>query len=345
MVRFFYFIFVANLFFSDHGFAGRKVHIRPAHTHEAHYKDECDAHASPVKRKTNSSQDNIGKIFPPDTMGEARKNDEEDKENQTPKRQKTTLTPNSPLKTPEKIILSPTSKERKYWSPIRRSMALTEYKEGKIKCLILSPEVRKIYQENDLGDFYVAIEFEGKKAYQADQLFDPQSKVYCELRGWETNLERMKHGMAPVGHEGIVTQEEKESLDCRSILRKQKKYRIELQHITQKDTGTDQDPICEMTHVAHMGKNASLILEQDPDTFEIRIVASSLEKAQALAQICSPNQFLVTNVLHFRKGNSQIDRDAFDTWRKKYWKNRAEELEKANAIPPTKKKIACKLFN
>lgn len=143
---------------------------------------------------------------------------------------------------------------------------------------------------------------------------------------WKTNLERMKEGLCPIGHKGIASKEERTTLTPSAIKKKLSLYRIELHHMTQKDTGTPEDPICEMTHAAHMGENARLILNFSA-TNELEIVHSSLEKKEAL-ELCEDNEFAVTNVLHFRTGDFLINRKEFNAWKADYWKERAAEIEK-----------------
>lgn len=229
--------------------------------------------------------------------------------------------------------VSPVKAERDYFDTFRIPLALEEYKQGKKKTPVKSPDVRKLYKKNDPGNYFSGTTtFQGKTLFQVDNLFDPEAEILKKSGGWETNLERMKKGKTPVCYNGIVSKDERSSLPRDEIRKKQKYYRIELQHVTQKDTGTDEDPICEMTHAAHMGKNARLILEQDTDTQEIRIVHTSLEKDEAVAR-CETHQFIATNVLYFRKGPSLIDRTEFDLWRTDYWKNRAAEIEKSTPTP------------
>ncbi|MBY0501501.1 MAG: HNH/ENDO VII family nuclease [Alphaproteobacteria bacterium] len=225
---------------------------------------------------------------------------------------------------------SPTTAERKFWSPIRREMVFEAYPYNNQqfkKFPISTPKVREIYRKHDHGNFFKIIRFKGKKTFQADHLFNPEALVLNESGDWETNLERMKQGLAPIGHKGIASESDRRLLDADHILKKQKNFRIDLQHVTQKDTGADEDPICEMTHAAHLGLNARLIIKYDSKVKEVHILSSSLEKQEAEILLGS-DQFMVTNVLHFRKGLSLIDRNAFGTWRETYWKKRAAKIEK-----------------
>ncbi len=227
---------------------------------------------------------------------------------------------------------TPTKVESKFWAPFRTELVLAEYKTGE-KCAVLSPEVRKIYQENDPGNLFKRIEFEKKIVFQADFLFNPEDKVLNKKGRWRTNLKRMKKGLAPVSRKGITREEERSSLEVTEIKKKQKSYRIELQHVTQKDTGSDQDPIVEMTHIAHMGKNSYFILKHDNENKTISILHSNIIKEEAIRIIeekKDENLIKVANVLHFRKGASLIKREEFNPWRKVYWKHRAKEIENGN---------------
>jgi len=226
-------------------------------------------------------------------------------------------------------IFSPETGERKFLEDKRIAMLRKMYDEGKNKKAVDSPYVRKINAKEELERFYKCKNVLGKTVYQRTKLFDPHALVLSKLGVWETNLDRMKRGLCPVGHKGIhdnaVT-----GLTNEVIRKNQKLYRIELQHVTQKDTGTDADPILEMTHAAHMGKNAKFAIRVNADKNEIEILASNLTKMDATAFLAKQNDpacFIVTNLLHFRKGESKINRDEFNSWREKYWKERAKDFE------------------
>jgi hypothetical protein len=196
---------------------------------------------------------------------------------------------------------------------------------------VKSPLVRKIYHDNDPGNYFCKrLRFEGKTIYQADFLFDPYATVLTKEGNWETNLQRMKEGRCPIGHAGITNENDRNLLSKDVIRTTQNRFRIELHHLTQKDTGMKEDPLCEMTQAAHMGKNSRVVVEFNPETdTTLAIIHSSLEKEAAVA-LCESNQFIVTNTLHFRTGDSLIPRSEFDVWRIKYWKNRAVEIEKGD---------------
>ncbi len=224
-----------------------------------------------------------------------------------------------PLETPE----------RRFWKPFKerliKSGVLSE--EG-----LTSPTVRQIYRETDTGDFFSScIRFDNKTVFQADDLFDSNSLVLSKNKNWETNLERMKRGLGPVGHRGISKGNSSGSLtksQIYSIRHTQRKYRIELQHMTQKDTGLDDDPICEMTHDAHMGEDTRHVVIKNNKTGKFDIIASSLKQEEAL--LCleeHSNYIIISNVLHFRTGNSLINREKFALWRMDYWKARAKAIE------------------
>jgi|GEM_PF-5434983 len=223
----------------------------------------------------------------------------------------------------------PETPERRFWKP---------FKEKFIELGVLSdagltsPIVRKIYRETDTGDFFSSrIRFDGKTVFQADNLFDSYALVLNRDGEWETNLERMKRGLSPIGHKGIFKGDTSVALSkfqVQRIRHTQRKYRIELQHMTQKDTGLDDDSICEMTHDAHMGEDTRHIVRQNSQTGEFEIVASSLKLVEALRYLeLYPECFMVADVLHFRTGHSLIDREEFALWRIAYWKGRAEDIE------------------
>lgn len=232
------------------------------------------------------------------------------------------------------LTASPTTAELKYFSPVRRSLALAGYKEGiQKKVPISSPEVRGILKNNDQRNYWTQnVCFKEKYVCQADFLFDPDAEVMDHNGIWETNLERMHQGHCPIGHKGITHKKERKTLPIEEIQSQQKRYRIELHHLTQKDTCTHKDPICEITHVAHMGKNARLIIKPSPGADGIIIVHSSQDKENA-TRLCKSGEAIKTNLLHFQTGSTHIERAGdFDPWRKAYWKNRAKEIEKGNFV-------------
>lgn len=251
-----------------------------------------------------------------------------------PKRQKVLTGETTIQKTPifaPLLTHSPTSAERKFFSPLRRELAKKEYADGNTtKQTPGSPMVRKTFSEVDSGNYFTPVVIVGKTVAQADFLFDPHAEALTDGK-WKTNLERMKEGLCPIGHKGIVSKKEQTTLTGATVKKRQSPYRIELHHVTQKDTGKAEDPICEMTHVAHMGENARIILNFNSETEALEIVHSSLEKKEAL-ELCDEDQFIVTNVLHFRKGDSFINRKEFNSWRIEYWKARAAEIEKGHFV-------------
>lgn len=232
---------------------------------------------------------------------------------------------NEPLKKPRLScsLDSPTTKEKKYLSPVRRQMVEARYNNT-----LGSPYVRKTYQENNPENYFTqCIKVKGKTVYQADFMFNPYAKVLSNEGTWETNLERMKKGQCPVSYKGIVSGNQQTLLPHETIRKIQNSYRLELHHITQKDTGTDEDPLYELTHAAHMGDNARLVIKIDPETQKMRIMHSSLS-AEAALTLCGKDEFTLTNVLHFRTGGSLINRPAFSEWRSNYWKERAAAIER-----------------
>lgn len=281
----------------------------------------------------------------PPTSGIKRKQEaENDKKYQSPvkrsKHEDETVPIFSPL-----LENSPTTAEQKFWLTSRCQLALEKHKRGKTKATVESPVVRKIYKKHDTGNFFECVRILGKTVFKTDHLFDPEALVLSKSGIWETNLVRMATGRSPIGHRGIASQDEKTSLPSDAIRRKQIDYRIDLQHITQKDTGTDDDPICEMTHAAHMGLNARLILQEDLETQEIQIIASGLTKEVALSLLV-PGQVITTNTLHFRTGPSLINRSSFGKWRTEYWMERAAEITKGNfKKTPPRRILKAKFFS
>lgn len=220
---------------------------------------------------------------------------------------------------------SPMTAERKFLSPMRKGIVKKQHRKGiHKKCHVSAAEVGKIFKDNDQGNYWTGIsEVDGRKIAEADFLFSPTAEVLTKA-GWKTNLELMEKGDCPIAHKGIVAKEQRTSFQPRVIKRLQKRYRLELHHVTQENTGK----ICELTHAAHMGKNANVIVEPLPDEDErIRIVHSSLEKKEALA-LFKKGQILVTNVLHPKRGSSTINRKKFALLKKNHWRNRAYGIKK-----------------
>lgn len=232
---------------------------------------------------------------------------------------------------PPLLTASPTTAERQYFFQFRPQLALLEYTSAtKIKTPLNSPVVREVYYNNDPGNYFSrCVQVHEKTVFQADFLFDPSAKVLTSEGAWKTNLELMKKGLSPIGHKGIVNDNNSKKLSSKraeEIIKQQKSYRIEVHHLTQKDTGTDRDPLCEMTHVAHMGRNDRMIVKYLSRTQRIEILHSGLTKEEALNKV-KLGEYIISNVLHFRKGNSLISREDFDSWRDKYWKTRATDIE------------------
>lgn len=222
----------------------------------------------------------------------------------------------------ENIQPSPITAQRYFFSPLRRAI-VTEID-------VTSPFIREIHKQEILEKFYTYKRVNGKSVYQKNELFNITDNVLSSKGIWETNLERMRRGCCPVAYKGIATDAEIKETTTQVIRKKQKYFRIELQHVTQKDTDTDQDPIVEMTHAAHMGKDARIVVRYNKELGTKEILASSLSKEDAenfLQNLKDGNCSIETNILHFRKGSSFVDRSKFGTWRENYWKKRAEEFD------------------
>jgi hypothetical protein len=242
----------------------------------------------------------------------------------TPKRQKTDkeekISVFSPL-----IKFTPTTAELRFLSPIRGKF-LRQLNNNEA---IDYSRIRANYEEAAHPGYYSRkIVFEGETVLQGDFLFDPYTDVLNGKGKWKSNLERMKTGLAPVGHKGIVKKDELTSLTKKEVLSRQRAYTIDIHHVTQNDTKSPKDPFCEMTHAAHMGHNARSVSEKDPETEQVTIIGKSLTKAEALELIQdNSNRTMYCNFFHPLKGPSEINRTYFDNWRKKYWKKRAKEIE------------------
>lgn len=227
-----------------------------------------------------------------------------------------TTPPSSPVKP---VLATPQSK---FWSPVKSDFALTPVED------LTSPFVRKKLSRKKFLEFFREQTFMEKTVFYQDSLFDPRALVIGSDGKWETNLERMKQGRCPVGHRGIVEKENAEGLSVSEVRRRQRYHRIELQHVTQKDTNTEDDPICEMTHAAHMSRETNFVLKLDTETGTYKIIKKHLT-VDAAKELAAQHRdyFVRTNILHFREGASLIDRPEFRSWREKYWKHRAEQLK------------------
>lgn len=237
---------------------------------------------------------------------------------------------------------SPTKREKDYWLEARKRFVLEQHPNGQKKRKVLSsPKAKEILKAKDDGSFFSRkVTFQERTVLQADFLFGLDSVVLSDTEKWETNLQRMQRGASPIAYKGIISDDQRDKVSQREILKLQNRYRIDMQHVTQRESRQGEDPeenpICEMTHAAHMGRNAYMLVEYDIKTKETQIARSDLEKEEAKNLILKENQFLVANVLHFRSGDSLIDRSDFNSWRKAYWAYRAEQiLESQKQLPKT----------
>uniref|UniRef100_UPI0035D0A905 HNH/ENDO VII family nuclease n=2 Tax=unclassified Bartonella TaxID=2645622 RepID=UPI0035D0A905 len=92
------------------------------------------------------------------------------------------------------------------------------------------------------------------KAYQRDDLFDPDKMVSWTVKGeevWGTNVERMKAGKAPIGFDG---------------------WSVELHHLKQ----TPDGPIAEMSHEFH--KKYTSVIHANPKTHQSLIEREKFNK-------------------------------------------------------------------
>ena len=295
------------------------------------------------------------------SLSEAFAGREGDKENQPPYSNvlKRSLNDKSPPKSPKRqkqaIVdeISPQSKEKKTFSNARKQLVPLAYPTGETKKPVGSPVARKLLiKAVKETNHYVETSFDGKTVYKAKGIFNWDDKVLSGSRSsewiWKTNLKRAEQGLAPIGYKGISGPIAVEKLDDKSakvIIKKQKLYLINLHHLTQKDSGTENDPICELTQISHKGNNACFILESTKDV-QNQIVYSDLEKDEAKI-LCSDSQKIVKNLLHFRKEKTHIVREIFAKWRASYWKARAldeiikktisdEQVNPKKPLPPRK---------
>lgn len=206
------------------------------------------------------------------------------------------------------------SPEKQFLSAVRRKFIHNPPRKAS--------QMRTVYAENKpLSYFTRMVWVNGRQVYQRDELFEPLAKTLNHEGQWESNIDRMLKGLAPIGKKGIVSKEERVSLSANAIWKKQDTNITHLHHITQKD----KDPIYELSRPAHTGIHDRWISEEDPETHERRIVACHLTKEE-VNQILQPHQKVHTNTLHGLPGVSRIDRKKFGEWRVGYWIVRGREL-------------------
>lgn len=248
-----------------------------------------------------------------------KKNKEKDKENRDPS-------------------LSPISKEKEIFSPLRRKIA----PKKAIKKPINSPEVRKVgLKAVKNTSHFIPYEFEEKIVYRAPTLINWDDHILIKNKKeglkWITNLERASRGCAPIAYKGIqdfISIDKIEKTTEKIILKKQLHFTIQLHHLTQRDKkkdevdGAENNPLIWLTTEGHKSKNARIILEKVEER-KFQIVRTGLTKEEA-NKICEPHQQISTNNLHpWDKEDSKINRREFNKFRKKYWKNEAKmELER-----------------
>lgn len=259
---------------------------------------------------------------------------EEDKENKKPNLLQDEGTDfNSPKKQKIETFSTPS---KKYLYPIRVGFLQLKHEKAEIT----SPMARRIYKENDQGDYYTRrVNINGRIILQADHLFEPNALVLNKSGLWETNLERMKNGFAPIGHNGIVSQADPQVLSLKQILKKQKKFAIQLHHTTHRDSVPGEDPgrnpICEMTNAAHMSSEDRMLFKWNEDAKKITILQANLNK-EASKNLCTENLSIGRNQLHWRKrkeGRSLVNRAEFNVFRQAYWKQRAETIKEGIYVP------------
>lgn len=222
---------------------------------------------------------------------------------------------------PPLVTDSPLTAERKYFLIAKLELGKEEYSQCALKCLqqenpgeylkkhkkknlLSSPKFQEILGLLPHNYCFRKVFFEGREVYQNDTLIDPDAIT----EGKKTNLDLMKAGRAPL------------------IQRGTNHYRVELHHLLQRDPG----PIIELSHLCHMGHVDRMNMEIDVEAKKMRVAAHSLTKEEAL-KLRTSEQITVSNVFHSLV-KSQINREAFDKWRKKYWIWRAESIEKVGLL-------------
>lgn len=300
-------LFVAFCFSPEYGFAidvencenGSSSPYKPFQKRQfPEVKSRTDSHSSTKKWKTEAEDSKENEIPKPNVL-QSKKIDSEQVIAFVPPTQKEL----------------PRSPEGAFWSPYKNIFA---------KQKPTSPLVRQTLQPHILAKFFSHARFLEKTIYFNDDLFSPTGSVLNKKGIWETNLERMKRGRSPVGHKGICKDSK---MSAEAIRKQQRLYIIEIQHMTQKDTGEPDDPLCEMTKQAHMSYKTHYIVMKDTSG-NISIIYKNLTLEEAQLRLTeSSSFFIVSNVLHFREGPSLIDRSAFKKWRERYWKERALYFE------------------
>lgn len=222
---------------------------------------------------------------------------------------------------PPLVTDSPLTAERKYFLIAKLELGKEEYSQCALKCLqqenpgeylrknkkknpLSSPKFREILGLLPHNYCFRKVFFAGREVYQNDTLIDPDAIVEDK----KTNLDLMKAGRAPL------------------IQRGTKLYRVELHHLLQKDPG----PIIELSDLCHMGTVDRINMEIDVEAKKMKVVDHSLTKEEALKRRTS-EQITISNVFHSLL-KSEINREAFDKWRKKYWIWRAEKIEESGLL-------------
>ncbi len=215
------------------------------------------------------------------------------------------------IPTPQTV---PSTPESASWKQAKQDLAIRRDPD--------SPFVRGLCERTCSINRFPHMNFQGTRIYYRNDLFSLDAKVLRDTGQWETNLDRMSDGRCPVGHRGIITEEEIKTMSISQIMAKQRWGKMELQHMTQKHS--EKDHLCEMTKWAHMSHDTNFVVDEDPNTGNRNVVYENLtiKEAEERAKE-NPRYIVVTNVLHFRKGPSLINRTSFRNYREKWWKFRA----------------------
>ncbi len=258
--------------------------------------------------------------------------EENDKENQKPpsenKKRKASEESSFPASPPQKK--SPITREKRTFSKARTTLATLPYP-------IFSPVARKILLaavSDPVKSHLTKTLFDGKTIYYDEKLWNWDDKVLTKDSNGhyilETNLDRALRGLCPIAYRGITKSINVDLLDesqFKVIIHLQKYYAVHLHHLTQKDTNEESDPLVTMTQTCHMGRNACVILEE-VEGEQPRLIHSDLSVEEA-QEICTPDQRIAINLLHFRRGPSLIDRTMFSGYKQAFWKmNAQKELDR-----------------
>ena len=268
----------------------------------------------------------------PSRLAKRMAREEDGKENQKPpsenKKRKASGEHSPSVSPPQKK--SPITREKSTFSKARMTLATLSYP-------VPSPDARKILLaavSDPVKSHLTKTFFDGKTIYYDEKLWKWDDEVLTKDSNGhyilETNLDRALRGLCPIAYRGITKSINVDLLDeekIKLIIHQQRKFNIHLHHLTQKDTNEESDPLVTMTQTCHMGRNACVILEE-AEGEQPRLIHSDLSVEEA-QEICTPDQRIAINLLHFRRGPSLIDRTMFSGYKQAFWKmNAQKELDR-----------------